>query len=593
MCGIIGQISRKHPVNESVFQTMRDTLVHRGPDDAASHYFEGGYIALGHRRLSFLDLSTAGRQPLSNETENVWVVFNGEIYNYLELRAQLESKGHHFKTQTDTEVLLHGYEEWGEKILDHLKGMFAFGLLDLERKRLFLARDRFGIKPLYYYHSESQFVFASELKALVACPEIKREVDPSAVADYLVYRYIPSPKTIWKGISKLPPAQMMVFDYEKFTAKTKEYWKVRFGRKPLDTEELVEASGKMMRESVSIHARSDVEVGSFLSGGYDSSAVVCFLSQAGYRPPTFSIGFEEWGESEHRYAEIIAKKFDVPFNVTLANSRTLDLLDIMPDVYDEPIADISILPTWLVSHDAAKQVKTVMSGEGADELMGGYWWQKKAFGMRTKRGWRDWFSKTSAEEPIDIVSYYADAMSMGRFDRQELEKAFCPEYHDQLPGDPDWFYRLNYDSRLSAFQSIQRLDIKCFMGELVLTKIDRASMANSLEVRVPFLDHELYEKVLSAREDKYFQPDVTKFLLHENIKGHFPREIMERPKQGFVGPNEFYTDMKLYHRILDESRLVRDGFIRQEYLQELFTESDYWRLWKLAVLEKWYRRWVV
>jgi asparagine synthase (glutamine-hydrolysing) len=279
----------------------------------------------------------------------------------------------------------------------------------------------------------------------------------------------------------------------------------------------------------------------------------------------------------------------------LANDSTLALLDIMPDVFDEPIADISILPTWLVCHDAAKQVKAVMSGDGADELFGGYWWQKKAFALHAKPGARSWSDRLSwrkTRTANDWVEFYAEAMAMGRFDRRELEAAFHPEHHGDLPEDPEWFYRQHYDHRLSPLKCIQRLDIKCFMAELVLTKVDRASMANSLEVRVPFLDHELYEEVLGIREECYFRSGVTKFLLHENIKAHVPDAILSRQKQGFVGPEAFYKNPALYHDILDESALASAGVIRDEYIRELFAKSDCWRLWKFAVLEKWYRRWV-
>ena len=266
MCGIVGQIARNHQVDVANFTAMRDTLSHRGPDDAASAFFEHGHVALGHRRLSFLDLSAAGRQPLCNETETVWIVFNGEIYNYVELRRDLEAAGHLFKTRTDTEVIVHGYEQWGEEVVTRLKGMFAFGLLDLNRKQLVLARDRFGIKPLYYSHSDSHFLFGSELKAIVASRDAVRDVDVSAMADYLVYRYVPSPKTIWKGISKLPPAHLMVLNYEHFRAETREYWSLEFGEKRRSSGYLVARYGDLLSESVAIHARSDVEVGSFLSG---------------------------------------------------------------------------------------------------------------------------------------------------------------------------------------------------------------------------------------------------------------------------------------------------------------------------------------
>jgi asparagine synthase (glutamine-hydrolysing) len=565
-------------------------LAHRGPDDADSQYFENDRIALGHRRLSFLDLSAAGRQPLCNEDGTVWIVLNGEIYNYVELRQELEAAGHTFKTHTDTEVIVHGYEQWGERVVDRLKGMFAFGLLDLPRKRLFLARDRFGIKPLYYCQANGMVVFASELKAIMACADVPRQPDMTAFADYLIYRYIPSPKTIWQGISKLPPAHYWVYDYQTGQATETEYWKLTYGEGNENPYELAKEAGELMQQSVAIHARADVPIGAFLSGGYDSSAIVYFLNKIGYKPETFAIGFEGWDNSEHLYAEMVAKHLHVPFNYYLANDSTLDLMDIMPDVYDEPIADISILPTWLVSQQAVKKTKAVMSGEGADELMGGYWWEKKFFGQHHNVSFKERLKALFNKQ--DTIEFYADAMSMGRFDQAELRKAFQPEQYQYLPEDTEWFYRQNFDAKLSPLKSIQQMDIKCFMGELVLVKMDRASMAGSLEVRVPFLDHELFEKVFANREDVYFQPDKTKFLLYENIKNHLPKAILDRPKQGFVGPDGFYMNMMRYGNILQQSHLVAAGIIRQTYIDELFSAKDHWRLWKLAVLEKWYRRWI-
>lgn len=598
MCGIVGWINRNSGVDRVNFMTMRDSLSHRGPDDAGSEYFEQDRIALGHRRLSFLDLSESGRQPMCNEDERVWIVFNGEIYNYLELRQELEECGHRFKTHSDTEVILHGYEEWDKEVVTRLKGMFAIGLLDLNQQKLLLIRDRFGIKPLYYTHTKSSLVFGSELKAIVTCDAVQRDVDMSAVADYLVYRYVPSPKTIWQGIAKLPPAHMLTLDYRTFEAQIEEYWQVPIadpwrGRGRAD--DLVTRTGDILAESVRIHARSDVPVGSFLSGGYDSSAVVYYLRKAGYRPDTFAIGFQGWDNSEHNYADMVARSLDTPFHYFLANDETLDLLDIMPTVYDEPIADISILPTWLVSREAATKVKAVMSGEGADELFGGYWWQKKICAEhpgpsslleRIKRMF------APGDQRPDVVEFYADANAMGRFDRSELEKAFSKDLHQHLPADPDWFYRKHYDARLSPMKAVQRMDIKCFMGELILVKVDRASMAHSLEVRVPFLDHELFELVLGYREDVYYRPDVTKYLLNEQIKDHLPVEIMNRPKQGFVGPDDFYKNFERYRKELKESILLDRHILNSDYVESLFATEDAWRVWKIVVLENWFKRWV-
>ncbi len=592
MCGIVGYLNFKRPIESREIIEMRDTLRHRGPDDEGAAFFENNSVALGHRRLSFIDLSPAGRQPMCNEDETVWLILNGEIYNYVELRAELEKRNHFFKTRTDTEVLIHGYEQWGYDVVNHLKGMFAFGLLDLKQKKLFLARDRFGIKPLYYHHSDACFVFASELKAILKCSEVKRDMDFTSFADYFTYRYVPSPKTIWKNISKLPPAHCLIFDYVEKKAGLNEYWKIPFGKKSGNDLQLAEEAGEMISNSVAIHARSDVPVGSFLSGGYDSSAVVYFLTQHGYKPETFSIGFKGWADSEHQYAKAVADFLKVPHTVTMEDDESLNLLDMMPDVYDEPIADISVLPTWLVSHAAVKKVKAVMSGEGADELFGGYTWQKQFFDMNHSLPFlKKLYHQLSGAPAFDTVEFYADAMAMGRFNSAELKKLLSPELHRHVADDAEWFYRKHFNSRLSPLKSIQQMDIKCFMGELVLTKIDRASMSNSLEARVPYLDHELYEKILQVKESVYFKPGITKFLLYENIRRCLPETILQRAKQGFVGPDYFYKNMNRYKEILANSTLIKDGILQSEYCNGLLNSKDHWRLWKLAVMEKWYNRW--
>ena len=593
MCGIVGHIKQRGNIDQALFEQMRDTLMHRGPDDADSKFFENDTVALGHRRLSFIDLSEAGRQPMSNEDETIWIVLNGEIYNYIEIRSELIQKGHIFKTHSDTEVIIHGYEEWGTNILNKLKGMFAFGLLDLRNKRLILVRDRFGIKPLYYTFFDGQFIFASELKAIMKCSDVNRKMDVSSFTDYFVYRYIPSPKTIWENIYKLPPAYYLIFDYTSSAIEQVEYWKLPYSSHPDSDQTLIDEVGHLLENSVSIHARSDVPIGSFLSGGYDSSAVVYYLSKLGYKPDAFTIGFKNWNNSEDRYAKIVADHFNVPLTSLMVGDSDLDRLEMMPEVYDEPIADISILPTWLVSNSAAKKVKAVMSGEGADELFGGYSWQKKFLADKQLMSpIKKLFLTLNKIKSDNAVAYYADAMAMGRFDSSELQKMLHKDYYKYIAEDTDWFYRKNMDSSLSPLKSIQQMDIKCFMGELVLTKIDRASMANSLEVRVPFLDHELFEKVFSMSEEAYYKSDTTKYLLFENIKNALPKEVLVRPKQGFVGPDSFYMNLQRYKTILDHAVLFRDGIIRKEYYIQLLAHSDHWRLWKLAIMELWYKHWI-
>ncbi len=589
MCGILGQINLSSPINKALFDTMLDTLAHRGPDGRGVHVSNTQHLAFGHRRLSFLDLTAAGKQPMLNADNNVWITFNGEIYNYLELKAEL-SATYSFKTGTDTEVLLTAYQAWGIEFIHKLKGMFAFALYDETKNKLFLVRDRFGIKPLYYYKHNNCLIFASELKAIMASGIVPKEVDFSAFADYFVYRYIPSPKTIWKQVYKVPPACFLEIDTKNLTIAETEYFKLQADDVSFEEGRLVAEVQRILLQSVREHTRSDVPVGSFLSGGYDSSALVYLMKRMGLNPNTFSIGFLNWENSEDKYAKIVANHLDVNNKAIVADEDSLKYVDVMASVYDEPIADISIVPTYMVSKLARTQVKAVLSGEGADEVFGGYTWQHD-FMAKQKKG--NWFNRIfKADTPTDTVAFYAQAMAMGWFDAEELRKMLHPNLHQYIPDDVHWFYRKNFNPSLSPLKSIQYLDIKCFMGELVLTKIDRASMANSLEVRVPFLDHLLIEKIFTLTESSYYKPSQTKFLLYKNINMYLPEKILERKKQGFVGPDSYYMDLDFYKSQLSDSVLVKFGIINQSYLDDLFTQSYNWKLWKILIMEKWFSQWI-
>jgi asparagine synthase (glutamine-hydrolysing) len=595
MCGIIGQLNHLQKIEINSFDKMRDSLTHRGPDDAGSWYSDEGFIALGHRRLSFLDLSEAGHQPMTNEDGTLWLTFNGEIYNYKELRSALITKGHNFKSTSDSEVLLHGYEEWGISLPEHLKGMFAFGIWDIKRGKLFLVRDRFGIKPLYYAHLKDKFIFASEIKAIHLEPGTKLSVNYSSVIDYLNYRYVPSPATIWKEVAKLPPAYCLVYDYPSNRIEEfREYWKLKPGNEFAEGKDAVCKVDDLLYQSISQHIRSDVPVGSFLSGGYDSSAIVYYLHRLGYAANTFSIGFDGWNKSEHQFAQLVAEKYNMPFYHAIAGEEQFDLVSKLMYFYDEPIADISIIPTYMVSALAARYNKAVLSGEGADEIFCGYWWQKRiaSIGMFTGQWWQKHIGTLHRGYAGYLTTEYADAMAMGRFSNNEIKELIHPDLSGYLRDDSDWFYRKFVDQNLSPIKNFQYMDIKTFMGELVLTKIDRSSMANSLEVRVPFLDHELFEYIYALNDKAYFRKDTVKYLLHENIKKSLPDVILKRGKQGFVGPDKYYMKIDRYAGLLINGCLVTQGIIKPESLRLLIKKQDHWRLWKLFVLEIWWRTWV-
>jgi asparagine synthase (glutamine-hydrolysing) len=588
MCGIFGIVNTQSPVDTHIVKQANNTLYHRGPDDDGIFISNDHTLALGHTRLSFIDLSDSGKQPISSPNQKIHVTFNGEIYNYQELRKELEPS-YHFQTQTDTEVIIAAYQTWGISFINKLKGMFAFGLYDSSKDKLYLVRDRFGIKPLYYINDGKKLIFASEIKAILASESVAADIDYSSLCDFFVYRYIPSPKTIWKNIYKIPSAHYLEFDTKSLDEKSSCYWELKTDNIKASSSELVKEIGNKITHSVQQHLVADVPIGSFLSGGYDSSALVYYMKSLGVNPKTFSIGFENWQKSEDYFAAQVAKHLNVENKSVIANEESLNLLDIMPDVYDEPIADISIIPTYMVSKLARESVKAVFSGEGADELFGGYTWQSEFMSQHDSGFWKSLFSSNKKR---DTVSFYANAMSMGRFDRTELIDMLHPRLHQYIPNDVDWFYRKNYDPSLSPLKSIQMMDIKCFMGELVLTKVDRASMANSLEVRVPFLDHELFETVFSVNEQAYFKKDQTKYLLYQNIENHMPQEILNRKKQGFVGPDSYYMNMDYYKKELKNSTLVANQIINRAYVDALLKETYNWKLWKILVMEKWFKRWI-
>lgn len=591
MCGITGIIS-KNKVSETALRLSVATLSHRGPDGNGIYLSENGKAGLGHSRLSFIELSEAGQQPFSTHgRRRLTITYNGEVYNFLELKAQLEALGMVFQTRTDTEVLLKAYEAWGEDMLSKLKGMFAFAIYDAGSNKLFAARDRFGIKPFYYAPSDRSFTFGSEIKALFSFPEVPRKIRKASVATFLANRYVPTPHTIWEGIFQLPPAHSITVDTESLEFKLHPYWTLPIGRKNGNEAAVRQEIRELLKKSVSQHLISDVQVGTFLSGGMDSSLLALLMKELKYDPiDSFTIGFKGWEQSEHRYAEKVAKSLEIRLHAQLEDSFTLDSVSRLMYHYDNPIADISILPTFAVSRLARNTVKAVLSGEGADECFGGYWWQKPAqFTWRSK--FQKWQAGIFGTRFQQIKEHYIHAASMGLFDADELRKAFTDDWQDAVPEDPfahiDAFRRKG----ISTLKQLQYLDLKLFMPELVLAKIDRATMANSLEARVPFLDHELVEKLFSLDETLYFDEAVQKKVLRHFLKGNVPEEIYDRRKQGFVGPDSFYENIAVYREKLSEGRLVKDGVIKSSYIQKLIQENDYWRLWKLFVLENWWEVW--
>ncbi len=590
MCGIFGQwnINNK-PLNTEIFNVQRDTLTHRGPDSANSWISENLSIGIAQTRLAIIDLDVRANQPLHNETNNVHIVANGEIYNYKELRIILEKAGHRFKSNSDSEVIVHGWEEWNTELPSRLEGMFAFAIYDEKKKVFFAARDRFGIKPFYYHLSNIHFTFSSELKAIVSNSEFQKKIDWSSACDYFTYRYIPSPKTIWDKVSKLPPAHSILIDnHGKSTIN--EYWRLNFNNITLTFNDAVNQAHELLLKSVKKHLLSDVAVGTFLSGGYDSSALVLFQDELKYKQKTFTIGFSNWNKSEHQYADIIAKQFKTEHYNEVIGENSLELLGSLAWNYDEPNGDISTIPTFKVSRLASKYVKVVLSGEGADEIFGGYTWHHNLMN-RNNFLKKEYIYNYLHGNKLHGIEGYSNAMAMGLFSGKKLKELFTPEFHSHIPENPFWFYNQHFRKDLSPLKAFQYLDIKTFMAELVLQKVDRASMANSLEARVPFLDRELVEFMFNLDEKTYFQKGKQKAILQEILRPKVPSEIINRKKQGFTGPDKYYQNSNWYKNELKNSLLVRNGILNKHFIESSLNSGDYWRLWKIVVFEKWYKKW--
>jgi len=588
MCGIAGYYSKNVCIDEAVLRAMGSSLKHRGPDGNGIHIDRSLHVGLSHQRLAFLDLSSQASQPMTSSTGKTVIVLNGEIYNFRDLRKQL-SVHYQFKSNSDTEVVLAGFEKWGIDVLYRLEGIFAFALVDIESEKLYLVRDRFGVKPLYYFQRNDVLGFASELRGLLAHPDFEKELDRSSVCDFFVYRYVPSPKTIWKTARKLEPATYLEFNLRTGSSCSVEYWKLKAEENLLSESVFLSETAKLMEELVVSNTVSDVPIGAFLSGGLDSTSVVHYLSKNGFSPETFSLGFEGWPESEHLIAKQVAQQFSLGNTCEVVNDTSFSLIDRMAEVFDEPLADLSVLHTYQLSTLAAKHVKGVMGGEGADEAFGGYGWYAT---IQHKYTERDLMSRLNPFSKFDMPLHYANALGMGVFTSSRLTNLLHPNMISHIPDDPYWFFRKHHRTDLPFIKAIQYLDIKTFLGEMVLAKVDRASMANSLEVRVPYVDHRLFEFIFGFQNSVYFKPDELKFPLRENLRTILPTTVLNRRKQGFVGPAVFYSDMNLYRQYLQNSILIELGIVSDESVNSALLAEDIWVLWKLLVLDRWAERWL-
>lgn len=598
---------------------MREQLRLRGPDDEG--LYRDDSVALGIRRLSVIDLKT-GRQPISNEDDSVWVVLNGEIYNYRELRRDLERKGHRFRTQSDTEVLVHLYEESGERLVDALRGMFAFALWDKRKKTLLLARDRFGIKPLYYAQQGNRLIFSSELRSLLRHPEVSRETDPDAIDLYLTTGYIPSPFSIIRGIQKLPPATVLTATAQKI--ELKKYWTPALPQPEmkLDLPELRQQLTRHLADSVALHLRSDVPVGVLLSGGLDSSLILSEVVKASQKQVTaFTIGFEEASFNETAAAAQIARQFGVDHQIETIGTR--EQLDRVPEILgasDEPLADSSVIPTWFLSRLAKRSVTVALSGDGGDELFGGYPTYTahriaQRLGILPEPFWKT--ARWAANRlPVSDKNFSFDFIA-GQFLRgasQPLVERhfswmgiFSAAEKAALTGSTTgasagWIKKQAGD--LAAFASSDPadaaawLDQKTYLPDDLLFKTDRLSMQHSLELRVPLLDHPLAEFAGAIPSRLKICGGSTKDLFRKIVEERIPGSIARRPKKGFGAPVAAWLrgPLKKWSADTLETALQSNGYQwNKTFVRTLLKEhaqgrrNHARRIWALLALEQWQR----
>ncbi len=613
MCGICGVLRRGADADPSVLEAMSSALVHRGPDDQGT--FVDGPVGLAARRLSIIDLE-GGHQPISNEDATVHAVQNGEIYNHTELRRELETRGHAFRTRCDTEVLVHMYEEYGPDFVERLRGMFAIAIWDARRRRLLLARDRFGIKPLYVNRSGGELAFASELKALVRMPGFRREVDPRALEAFLAFNSIPGPLSIFKDTEKLLPGHVLLAD--EHGAEAHEYARPaplperREGMAALE-EELRDR----LRDSVRAHLVADVPVGVLLSGGVDSSALAALAAEeSGERVQTFSIGFEEREFNELELARLVAKRYDTDHHELIVRPDAAEMLPRLAEVFDEPLADSSALPTYLVSELASQNVKVALSGEGGDELFGGYYTYVADL-MAPRLGPLAALARPLVERlpsGSGKVSFdykakrFARGARLAPLERHHAWKEiFSPDARAELGAssgyDPLDVYREHY-ARTAGAQPLvrmQEMDLNVYLVDDLLVKTDRASMAHSLEARVPFLDTQVSDLALALPTSMKVRGFAKKRLLRKAMEPLVPKEIIQGKKQGFSIPAAAWLRGELEpfaREVLSPDTLRRQGFFKPEAVTALIDahvarrEDLSRQLWGLLSFTLWHERWV-
>ena len=627
MCGITGVFDSRgrRDIRRDVLERMNDSQRHRGPDEEGIHVEPG--VGLCHKRLAIIDLKT-GQQPLYNEDKTVCIVYNGEIYNYQELMPELVKLGHTFRTKSDTEVVVHAWEEWGERCVERFRGFFAFALWDRNRQSLFLARDRLGVKPLHYaILPDGLVLFGSELKSMLVHGAMPRDIDPFAIEEYFALGYVAEPRTIFDAARKLPPAHTLLITRGQPVPAPREYWDVRFTEGPARTdEEACEELVARLKESVRLRMISEVPLGAFLSGGVDSSAVVAMMAGLSTGPVnTCSIAFDDPAFNESEFAQTVADRYRTNHRVERVQSDDFDLIDELALLYDEPYADSSAIPTYRVCQLARKHVTVALSGDGGDESFGGYrryrlhlmeermrasmpmGMRRPLFGLLGRAYPKlDWaprvlrakttfeaLARNSVEAYFHSVSILRDPM------RAQL---FSGALKSRLQGYQAMEVFRHHAAKAQTddpLSQIQYLDLKTYLVGDINTKVDRASMAHSLEVREPLMDHPLVEWLASLPPSLKVRGQEGKYLLKKAMEPHLPSEVLYRPKMGFAVPLARWFRGPLKQRVRDAllgDRLAATGYFERRYLEQLVDHHESGRrdysspLWTLLMFDAFLRK---
>jgi asparagine synthase (glutamine-hydrolysing) len=625
VCGIAGRINyvSERPVSAALVQGMCDLIAHRGPD--GSGVWTRGHAGLGHRRLAIIDLSEAGAQPMSTSDGQIWLTFNGEIYNFMELRSELEARGHRFRSHTDSEVILYAYREYGVECISRFRGMFAFAIWDEPRRRLLIARDRLGKKPLFYTTDADGLAFASEPKSFLADPSFSSTPNPAALSAYLTYQYVPAPMSAFEGVHKLPPAHYLLVEDGRVTIR--RYWKLSYGTKRKITEpEAVDELRSRLREAVRIRLVSDVPLGAFLSGGIDSGTIVALMSELGAAPVrTFSIGFQEKEYDELEYARLVAQRYETRHEEFVVRPNALEILPRLVWHYNEPFADSSAIPTFLLSELTRRYVTVALNGDAGDENFAGY----ERYRANVLASPFDEIPP-ALRRPLDFLARivpasgtsksvmsrgkrFLEGLGEGRERRYVrwmshfqplLKSELCQTDFQQAAGGDatDILLRSYAESDAPDFvDATLDVDVNNYLPDDLLVKVDIATMAHGLEGRSPLLDHPLMEFAASLPSGLKMNGAIKKYILKEAVKPLLPKEIIERPKMGFGVPLDhwFRHELKeLAYDVLLSDSLRQRGYFHEHVIRRLLDEhtrgvrSWHYLLWNLLMFESWHRMFI-